>query len=75
MNGPRLNINASCFDCQFCHAERYTAQGDSGYEVDCLHPEAPKETQQRTIWNTPGWCPEMRVARRTLMEQLQQEME
>ena len=56
--GPRLTIEASCFDCMYCRSERYQWQGDSGSNVSCAHPQRSGEGGiGDTTWNTPAWCP------------------
>ncbi len=55
--GPKIRIEASCFDCKFCRSERYAVQGDSGQDVSCTHPGAANSEIGDTTWATPAWCP------------------
>lgn len=56
--GPRITNKESCFDCEYCHNDRYQVQGDSGCDVTCSHPEAPTDNYVGdTRWTTPLWCP------------------
>jgi hypothetical protein len=62
MQGPRIRVLMSCFDCDFCARESYTYQGDSGSDVYCVHPEAAESGKIKrligdTNWKTPVWCP------------------
>lgn len=62
MQGPRVKIELSCFDCDFCTSESYACQGDSGSDVYCIHPEAVEAGKDRrhvgdSRWTTPVWCP------------------
>lgn len=63
MHGPRVRIELSCFDCDFCTSDRYTCQGDSGHDVYCIYPNKVDTvaTRRRHVgdsnWSTPTWCP------------------
>ena len=76
MEGPKVTIKLSCFDCDFCTGESYYCQGDSGTDVYCIHPSAVDAvaTQRRQVgdsnWTTPGWCPLRKSAIDKMLEQL-----
>lgn len=61
--GPLRTVNLSCSGCKYEHSESYKCQGDSGHDVYCTHPAAPREEGAPmafiadTNWRTPGWCP------------------
>lgn len=63
MQGPRLKVEMSCFDCDYCVGESYRCQGDSGTDVYCIHPSmadtvaTPRKLIGDTNWSTPAWCP------------------
>ena len=61
VNGPRITVKLSCFDCRHCESESYAVQGDSGMQVYCCHPSAVSIDGARRIgdsdWQTPMWCP------------------
>jgi hypothetical protein len=61
-NGPLLRIEASCNGCEFETHQRYSVQGDSGCDVYCTHPAAPKSDVGDSTWKTPEWCPLLSVA-------------
>ena len=55
--GPKVTVNASCFECQYCRTKGYSVQGDSGSEVYCN--EDGTGTLRHigdTNWDTPIWC-------------------
>ena len=61
--GPSVQFDASCFGCAYEHREHYAAQGDSGCNVTCMHPDAShKRDIGDTNWTTPKWCPLLAVA-------------
>jgi hypothetical protein len=68
MQGPRIRIEMSCFDCDYCVSESYRVQGDSGSDVYCLHPSivptaaTPRKYIGDSSWSTPIWCPLRQVA-------------
>ncbi len=70
-NGPRVRIDASCFDCEYERSERYVVQSDSGSDVYCVHPDV--ELRRRrvgdTTWHTPKWCPLLGQAIARLLEE------
>ena len=63
MEGPRIRIELSCFDCCYCTSESYTCQSDSGSDVYCIYPNPVDTvaTKRKHIgdssWSTPAWCP------------------
>ena len=70
--GPRVRIDASCFDCAYECSESYAVQGDSGHDVYCTHPDVPGERAKHigdTTWNTPEWCPLLVVAVENLIRE------
>lgn len=76
--GPKLKVDASCFDCTYERSEGYRVQGDSGHDVYCDHPNDPGKRIGDTTWTTPEWCPILaealarfagEVARRALGEE------
>jgi len=67
MQGPRVKVELSCFDCSLCVSKRYTCQGDSGHDVFCTHPDVvsiakPEMYIGDSRWSTPTWCPLRQVA-------------
>lgn len=57
-NGPKLRLEASCFDCEHCQSNGYKEQGDSGHMVYCAHPDKTGNgCIGDTTWDTPKWCP------------------
>lgn len=66
MKGPKLKLEATCFDCAHCKSTRYVCQGDSGYANHC-------EAAGQAIgisWRTPDWCPYLTEAKRDFAERL-----
>lgn len=65
--GPKLTLDATCYECIYKRSERYTAQGNSGADVYCVHPSSLVDGKQRhvgdTTWRTPVWCPELPKAK------------
>ncbi len=58
--GPAIRTEASCSGCAHEKSESYAVQGDSGFDVSCLHPKAPTSNRiGDSIWRTPEWCPLM----------------
>lgn len=57
--GPRIRLDASCFDCTFCRSESYTAQSDSGHTVYCDKADGK---YIGLSWRTPKWCPLLKDA-------------
>lgn len=66
--GPLLTIVASCSGCAHERAVYYAVQGDSGYNVSCVHPNGQGRIGD-TTWATPAWCPLMPSAHQTLVNQ------
>lgn len=67
-NGPKIRIEASCFDCKFCKSECYSVQGDSGQHVSCAHPDTANSDIGDTTWHTPPWCPLLDAAMASAIE-------
>lgn len=55
LEGPKITIKRSCFECCHCISESYTCQSDSGHDVYCGAME--KKRIGDTNWSTPDWCP------------------
>ena len=61
--GPTKTTRLSCIDCIHEHSVKYVCQGDSGHDVYCGHPDAPKIPNNfigDSTWRTPDWCPILR---------------
>ena len=62
MQGPKVCVEFSCFDCSLCVGEHYAWQSDSGTDVYCTHPSVVSLAKPRhyigdSNWRTPEWCP------------------
>jgi hypothetical protein len=60
MIGPKVKIQASCFNCEHCKTERYAVQSDSGTDVRCGAVDNKYIGDSR--WDTPDWCPFLSAA-------------
>lgn len=60
--GPMVRIEATCSGCVYVQSARYAAQGDSGCDVSCAHPNNPGKSIGDTTWCTPDWCPLLPLA-------------
>lgn len=73
-DGPKVRIDASCFDCFHERSNAYAYQSDSGQDVYCTHPlvRTPERLARHvgdTIWKTPEWCPLLQGAIDALIEE------
>lgn len=53
--GPKVELQLSCYDCEYCKNSSYTCQSDSGTDVSC--GAMNNRHIGDTNWNTPDWCP------------------
>jgi hypothetical protein len=65
--GPLVTIGARCTACSFCHSEYYSIEDgndiDSGHSVSCTHPDIGGHRRiGDTTWDTPSWCPMLKLA-------------
>ena len=68
MIGPKITIQASCYNCEHCRTERYAVQGDSGTDVSCAAVE--NKPVGDSCWDTPAWCPFVEEAKRAAAQSL-----
>lgn len=72
--GPKLTIEASCNGCSYVREKSYRVQGDSGFDVKCVHPQARQLGHVGdSTWRTPDWCPLLEAARQELVTELVRE--
>lgn len=78
-HGPKLNVVASCFDCEHESSVSYAVQGDSGHDVYCTHEKALNKNPTTgyghigdTTWKTPAWCPLLKEATRALIQKTEE---
>jgi hypothetical protein len=57
MQGPKISLKLSCYECEHCKSTPYRIQGDSGHDVSCKEPSIVDRHIADTRWDTPEWCP------------------
>lgn len=55
--GPTVTTKYNCQACVYCKTSSYRVQGDSGHDVECVHPLVGRRFIGDTRWDTPAWCP------------------
>lgn len=53
--GPKVSIEAHCGACVYKRSESYRAQGDSGWNHYCEHPD--RGGKSIDSYAAPSWCP------------------
>ncbi len=71
MNGPKIELQLSCYKCQWCLNESYNFQSDSGIIVYC-NADNKKKRIGDTVWETPDWCPKMPEILQEIKEKINQ---